>query len=127
MTESILDSIKGLCNMEPDYTEFDKEMVLYINSELAVLNQIGIGPAAGLQIEDSIAVWDDLLEGEMRLNMVKTYMGLKVRLVFDPPQTGPLTAAIEKQADMLLWRIRELREEKSWTAPPVTVVSSPDS
>lgn len=127
MTESILDSIKGVCNVEPDYDEFDKEFILHINSELAVLNQIGVGPATGFMIEDSLAVWDDLLEGEMRLNMVKTYLGLKVRLIFDPPATGPLVAAYEKQADMFLWRIREYREEQAWTPPLSTVTSSVES
>lgn len=126
MTQSILDSLKARCNLEPDYTEFDDDIILLINSELAVLNQVGVGPAGGFEIEDSIAVWDQLLEGEMRLNMIKTYLGIKVRLVFDPPPTSFVIAAMEKQADMFLWRIKEFREEQAWV-PPVTVVSSTDS
>lgn len=127
MTESILDNVKAVCNLEPDYDEFDDSIILFINGELAVLNQIGIGPATGFMIEDSLAVWDDLLEGETRLNMVKTYLSLKVKLAFDPPATGPLVAAMEKTCDMFFWRIREYREERSWTPPPATPISSIDS
>lgn len=118
MTESILDNVKAVCNMEPDYDEFDDSIILFINGELAVLNQIGVGPEAGFMIEDSLAVWDDLLEGETRLNMVKTYLTLKVKLAFDPPATGPLVQAMEKMTDMFFWRIREYREERAWTPPP---------
>lgn len=127
MTDSILDSLKGFCNMEPEYDEFDREFILLINGELAVLNQIGVGPEAGLQIEDSLAVWDDLLEGEMRLNLVKNYLGIQVRLIFDPPPTSFVIAALERQRDMYFWRIREYREERAWTPPPSTVTSSIDS
>lgn len=112
MTESILDSVKAVCNLESDYTDFDDSILLFINAELAVLNQIGIGPVEGFSIEDASAVWDDFLEGEQRLNMVKSYLPLKVRMAFDPPTTGPLNTAMENICNMLFWRIREYREDK---------------
>lgn len=124
MTESILDEIKKVCGLPPEYTAFDQDLILHLNSEFAVLNQIGVGPAPGFMITDNTATWDQFLEGEMRLNMVKTYLSLKMRLIFDPPATGPLNAAFEKQAEMFLWRIREFREGQAWT-PPIS--STPDS
>lgn len=127
MTESILDSIKKVCGMEADYTAFDEDLLLHINSEFAVLNQVGVGPATGYSIQNKDNVWAELLEGENRLNMVKSYIYLKMRLLFDPPGTPPLITAYEKQADMFFWRIREFREEQTWTAPPPRVVSSIDS
>lgn len=114
MTESILDSIKAVCNLEADDDSFDQDVIMHINSELSVLNQVGIGPANGFMIEDDSATWTDFLEDEARLNMVKTYVFLKLRLIFDPPQTGPLIAAIERQADMFLYRINLQREEAVW-------------
>lgn len=125
MSESILDDIKKIIGLEPDYTDFDKDLILLLNSEFAVLNQIGIGPALGFMITDNTATWDDFLEGEMRLNMVKTYLGLKARLLFDPPNTSYLIAAQERQAEMFLWRIREFREGEAWT-PPTSPPSSTD-
>lgn len=119
MTVSILNNVKKVCGIAPEYTAFDEDLILHINSELSVLNQVGVGPAGGFEIEDETAVWDDLLQGEVRLNMVKTYLCLKMKLLFDPPATGPLTAAVEKQAEMFLWRIKEFREGVAWTAPPM--------
>ena len=121
MNESILDSIKKVCGIEADYTAFDEDLLLHINSEFAVLNQIGVGPVDGFQISDNTATWADILEGEMRLNMVKSYIYLKMRLLFDPPGTPPLIAAYEKQADMFLWRIREHRETYLVTQPTLPV------
>lgn len=126
MVDSILDEIKKVCGMDPGYTAFDLDLIMHLNSEFAVLNQIGVGPALGFMITDNTAVWSDFLEGEMRLNMVKTYLSLKMRLIFDPPATGPLNAAYEKQAEMFLWRIREFREGVAWT-PPIAIVSSTTS
>lgn len=127
MTESILNDLKKVCGMDPEYTAFDQDLMMHINAEFAVLNQIGLGPAQGFMITDATAVWDDFLEGELRLNMVKTYMYLKMRLIFDPPTTSYLIAAYEKQAEMYLWRAREFREGVAWTPPqPASSTTSLD-
>lgn len=125
MAGSILIDIKQVCGLEPDDPSFDRDLILAINSELSILNQVGIGPELGFMIESDTATWDDFIQGELRLNLVKTYLSLKVRLLFDPPTTSYLIAAYEKQADMYLWRIREYREGVAWT-PPIsnTPVSS---
>lgn len=114
---SILDDLKKVAGMDAGYTAFDQDLMMTINSEFAVLNQVGVGPAERFMITDNTAEWDDFLENEMRLNMVKTYLSLKVRLIFDPPTTSYLIAAYEKQSEMFLWRIREFREEQTWTPP----------
>lgn len=119
VSESILNNVKKVCGIAADYKAFDEDLVMHINSELSVLNQVGVGPAEGLAIVDEMDQWVSLLEGEARLNMVKSYIYLKMRLLFDPPQTPPLITALEKQADMFLWRIREFREEQTWV-PPAT-------
>lgn len=125
--DSILEDIKGVCGIEADDTSFDRDVIMVLNSEFSVLNQQGIGPAQGFMIEDNVPVWDDLLEGEMRLNMVKTYLHMKTRLIFDPPATSFGIAAMQNQAAEYLWRIREFREEQTWVPTSSTPSSSTDS
>lgn len=110
MDDSILNSIKKILGIDPDYDEFDADIIMHINSAFATLDQLGIGPADGFMIDDDDAVWDDFLLGDTRLNSVKTYIGLKVRLVFDPPATSFGITAMEKQIAEHEWRLNVARE-----------------
>jgi hypothetical protein len=103
--DSILRTIKKLVGIAADQTAFDLDIITHINSAFLTLNQIGVGPEGGFLIEDAEAEWWDLLGDDPRLNAVKTYIGLKVRLVFDPPNTGYVIAAFEKQIEELEWRL----------------------
>lgn len=102
---SILTSIKKSLGIEEDYEQFDPDIIMYINSALMNLNQIGVGPEAGFMIEDKTATWEEYLEARTDLYAVQTYIYLKVRLIFDPPQMGYLVDAINKQIDELVWRL----------------------
>lgn len=103
---SILTDIKKLLGLGEDYTAFDTDISIHINSALMAANQIGVGPATGLRIANSEATWDDLdIPGDLDLEAIKTWVYLKVRLVFDPPQNSFVTQAIEKQIDELTWRL----------------------
>lgn len=103
--KSILDSTKKNLNIPADYREFDLDIMTHINSTFMTLSQLGIGPATGFRIEDELAEWKDLLGDDPRLEAVKTYVYLKVRLVFDPPATSFTITALEKQAEELAWRL----------------------
>lgn len=105
MEPSILNSIKKVLGLADDDTAFDTDIVMHINSVLSTLNQIGVGPEAGFAIEDAESTWSDLLGEDHRLNMVKSYVYLKVRLAFDPPGTSFAIDAISKMADQYEWRI----------------------
>lgn len=106
MDESILTSIKKLLGITEDYTQFDTDIIIHINSVFSTLTQLGVGPDAGFMIEDDSAVWSDYLTtSDSRLNFVKTYIYLKVRLVFDPPQSSAAIDAINRQISELEWRI----------------------
>jgi hypothetical protein len=124
MTESILDSVKHVLNLAEDYTPFDQGIIMHINSVLSTLNQLGIGPDGGFMIDDKEAVWSDFLEGNLLLNNVKTYMYLRVRMLFDPPTIGYLVTSMEKQIEQLEWRINAQREVAEWTdpSPPILVL-----
>lgn len=102
---SILTSIKKLLGVEEDYTHFDPDIIMHINSALMSLNQLGIGPTTGFRIEDANAKWTDFITGRLDLEGVKTYVYLKVRLIFDPPQMGYLVEAIKDQIKELEWRL----------------------
>jgi len=121
--DSILTSVKKTLNLDEDYTFFDPEITLHINSVFSTLTQLGVGPATGFEIEDKTATWDDFLEGDLRFNFVKSYMYLRVRILFDPPTTSHLTEAYQKQVDQFEWRINVLRESDDWI--PGTPASLP--
>lgn len=102
--ESILTSIKKLLGITEDYEQFDTDIIIHINSAFSVLTQLGVGPEAGFYIEDSDAVWTDFVN-DSRLEMIKTYVYLKVKLVFDPPTSSGVIDAINRQISELEWRI----------------------
>lgn len=105
MTDSILESVKHLCNVAVDDYDFDDELILHINMVLNVLYQLGVGPAEGFRITGYDEKWTSLLEDETKLNLVKDYVGYKVRMVFDPPTSGATATALENIVKELEWRI----------------------
>lgn len=109
--ESILTSIKKLLGIEEDYTHFDPDLIMHINTVFMILNQMGVGPAEGFRIEDDIATWADYTGNNLMLESVKTYIYLKVRLLFDPP-SGSLIEAINRQIAELEWRLNLAAELK---------------
>lgn len=117
MSNSILTSTKKVLGLAEDYTAFDEDVIIYINGVFSTLNQLGIGPDAGFMIENADAEWSDFLGDDLRLNNIKTYIYLRVRMLFDPPSTSFLIAAMEKQIEELEWRINVQREGYAWSDP----------
>jgi hypothetical protein len=105
MESSILISIKKLLGIEEEYTHFDSDIIMYINSAFMNLNQLGVGIVGGFKIEDDEPVWDDFIGERLDLEGIKTFIYLKVRLIFDPPQMGYLVDAIKDQIKELEWRL----------------------
>lgn len=119
MDESILNSTKKILGIDASYTAFDLDIITHINTVFSTLAQLGVGPAEGFMIEDDSAVWGDFLGSDRLLNAVKTYMYLRVRLLFDPPTTSYHIQAIQEQVRELEWRLNVHREAGQWVAPPV--------
>jgi hypothetical protein len=111
---SILTSVKKALGLVEADTSFDVDILMHINSVLATLNQIGVGPENGYQIEDKVATWDELLSDDPRLNNVKSYLYLKVRLLFDPPATSFAIKAFEDQIKEFEYRIYTFEEVEKW-------------
>lgn len=120
MTTSILTSIKKVVGLVDSDTNFDQDLILHINSVFATLNQLGIGPEEGFEIADATETWDAFIGTDKNLNSVKTYVSLRVRLLFDPPTSGYLVDALSKQITEFEWRLSNYREVTGWT-PPVEV------
>ena len=106
--ESILTSVKKALGITEDYIQFDPELIMFINMAFSVLTQLGVGPASGYMITSESETWSDFLGTttplDTQLEMVKTYVYLKVRLVFDPP-TGSVLDAFNRQISELEWRL----------------------
>lgn len=117
MTQSILDSVKKVCGIEASYTAFDIDIIMHINSVFSTLNQLGVGPVNGFMIDDATATWDQFLGADPRLNHIKSYMYLRVRLLFDPPATSFTIEALKDQYKELEWRISVQREDTMWVDP----------
>lgn len=120
MEQSILTSTKKLLGLDASYTAFDLDILMHINSALATLNQLGVGPEEGLTIEDATPTWASLIGSDPRLNSVKNYVYLSTRLIFDPPTTSHQEEAFRKQLDELAWRINAYKEQTIWTNPNTT-------
>ena len=105
METSILTSIKKLLGVAEDYTEFDEDILTHINSVFLNLTQLGVGPEEGFMIEDDTAVWEDFINDSIQLQAVKTYVYLKVKLLFDPPLSSSVTESINRMIAELEWRL----------------------
>jgi len=117
VAQSILNSTKKILGLTEDDTSFDLDILLHINSVLAILTQVGIGPEEGFTIEDSTPTWEAFVGTDKQLSLVKTYVYLKVRLVFDPPTTSFAIESFNEQVRELEWRLNVHREGESWTSP----------
>lgn len=105
MDDSILTSIKKLLGIDEAYTHFDTDLIMHINSVFMILTQLGVGPAEGFSITDSDAVWGDFITNENSVEAVKSYIYLKVKLMFDPPLSGTVSDSISRAISELEWRL----------------------
>lgn len=102
---SILHDIKQLLGQEFDDPSYDLDIKLHINSVFFTLQQLGVGPKDGFEIEDETTKWEGFLGSNKNLNAVKSYVYLKTRLLFDPPTNGFLVTNYEQQIAQLEWRL----------------------
>jgi hypothetical protein len=108
--ESILTSIKKMLGIAEEYTHFDADLIMHINSVLSILSQIGVGPAEGFSIKDAVAIWTDFIPEDSRLEFVKSYIYMKVKLLFDPPLSSAVIESINRIIGELEWRINVLSD-----------------
>lgn len=110
MIDSILTSVKKNLNIAEDVTAFDPDIILHINSTFAKLNQMGVGPEETFMIEDASEEWDEF-STNLDINMVRSYMYLEVRMLFDPPTASVLTS-LEKKIAEYEWRLNVADDDR---------------
>jgi hypothetical protein len=109
--ESILTETKKVLGIAEEVTVFDIDIRMHINSALGTLNQLGIGPEGGFEVIDATQVWSDLLTTDLKLSPVKSYVHLRVKMLFDPPANSWTNTAMKEQIEQLEWRLNEVRED----------------
>lgn len=105
LENSILKTIKSLLGPDDDYDVFDTDIIIFINGALATLTQLGLGPAEGFRITGPDETWQDFLGDYKDLESVKTYIYMKVRLVFDPPSNSTVMNSFSEACKELEWRL----------------------
>ena len=111
--DSILTSVKKIIGISEEDESFDTDLIIHINSVLMILNQLGVGPEDGFSITDKSAVWTDVIGDNKLIEATKTFVGLKVRLIFDPPTSSAVLDSINKTISELEWRINVMVENKA--------------
>lgn len=113
MEDSILSSIKKLLGIGEEYTNFDVDIIIHINTAIMVLQQLGVGPQDELfKISSKDDKWSDFISNEDDLEGIKTYIYLKVKIIFDPPQHGPTEDAFKESIREYEWRLNHQVEMK---------------
>jgi len=119
MDDSILLSVKKVLSLAPENTDFDEDILMHINSVLAILQQLAVGPEDGFCVEDETATWRDYLgEDSKHIAMVKSYICAKVRLLFDTPVSSSVMQSLERTCSEFEWRLNvaaenhDLKKEK---------------
>lgn len=105
MNDSILTSVKKMLGITEDYEHFDQDIIIHINSVFMILRQLGVGPENGFSITGKTETWTDFTSDIDQLESIKTYIYMRVKLIFDPPQTSFVIEAMNKQIAELEWRL----------------------
>lgn len=109
--ESILTSIKKLLGIAESYKQFDTDIIIHINSALMVLNQLGVGPSQGFSIKDETNTWSEFIpEDRYDMESIKSYVYMKVKLLFDPPASSAAITSMEKLISEFEFRINVAAE-----------------
>ena len=105
MEESILKTIKQLIGCPDDFEQFDLDLMIHINSAFATLTQLGVGPKEGYRINGPGNVWSEFETDDQKISLLKDYVYIKTRLLFDPPTTGSLMDSLKEQLKEMEWRL----------------------
>lgn len=111
--ESILTSIKKLLGISEEYEHFDPDIIMHINSAFMILNQLGVGPSEGFSIEDETSTWTDFVSDMTKVEAVKSYIHLKVKLLFDPPTSSAVIESYNRMISEFEWRLNVAAETEN--------------
>lgn len=109
----ILTSIKKVLGIAEDYTVYDEDITMHANAAFSTLQQLKVGPANGFILQTGNETWDSVFTDPL-LSMIKTYIYLKVRLTFDPPDKAYVLSAMQENVKELEWRMNVLAEREGY-------------
>ena len=114
MNDSILNTIKQMLGITPEQIDFDTDIIIHINAVIQILHQIGIfnSPDEVYYITGASETWSDYLNDISKLQSVKSFMYLKVKLMFDPPLNGTVISSFERTISELEFRLMESHNDK---------------
>lgn len=110
--ESILTSIKLLLGITEDYEAFDQQIIAHINSVFMILTQLGVGPPDGFMITSKVDTWNEFISDKKKMQLVKSYMHLKVKMLFDPPSSSAVMDSTNRMINEFEWRLNSQAESK---------------
>ena len=105
MNDSILTSIKKMLGITEEYEHFDMDLIMHINSVFMILRQLGVGPAEGFSIKSKEETWGQFISDENKFELVKSYVYLKTKLIFDPPLGSAVMEVVNRQIQEFEWRL----------------------
>lgn len=105
MEESILKTIKQLIGCPDDFEQFDLDLIVHINSAFSTLTHLGVGPKEGYRITGADNAWSEFEDNAQKLSLIKDYVYIKTRLLFDPPTSGSLMDSLKEQLKEMEWRL----------------------
>lgn len=108
--DSILTSVKKIIGISEEDESFDVDLIMHINSIILVLDQLGLESASRFTITDKNATWNDLFSDGEVIEPVKSYIALRVRMIFDPPNSSAVAEAIKNTIAELEWRITAITD-----------------
>ena len=111
--DSILTSVKKMLGITAEYTHFDADIIMHINSVFMILNQMGVGPREGFSISSDVETWDEFTNDNLTIESVKSYMYLKVGLLFDPSTNSNVLEARNRLVSELEWRLNAIADTES--------------
>ena len=107
MDDSILMTIKKMLGLDENYTPFDLDVKVFLNSAMMTLQQLGVGPTEGFTVTDYSQTWGDFLPSDKMLEAVKAYLYICVKMAFDPPSSSFVMDALKQQKEEFEWRLRD--------------------
>lgn len=110
--KSILTSIKLLLGITEEYEAFDQQIIAHINSVFMILTQLGVGPPEGFMIDNKADTWNEFISDEKKMQLVKSYMYLKVKMLFDPPSSSAVIDSTNRMINEFEWRLNSQAESK---------------
>lgn len=111
MDSSILTDVKKMLGIVEEYEHFDTDIIIHINSVLTILTQLGVGPSDGFTIKNKDSTWSEFISDNKMLESVKTYLYMRVRLLFDPPASSTVMDSIKNSIAEFEWRLNVLSDK----------------